>query len=72
MRTVYRVYDAVVQEADERAKTRVSAAAIGHLGKLLETSRLQQISDFRPLIEKIAARKERGNTRRTAITLGAV
>ncbi len=46
--------------ADERAGGRVSAAAIGQLGKLLEASRLRQIADFTPIIEKIGLRKDKG------------
>ena len=52
-----------LQAADERARSRISAAATGQLGKLLEASRLQQVADFRPLIEKIAARKDKGMCR---------
>jgi hypothetical protein len=50
-----------MQAADERARADISAAAINQLGKLVETSRIQQIADFRPLIDKIATRKEKGN-----------
>jgi hypothetical protein len=49
-----------VKVADERAGGRVSAAAIGQLGKLLEASRLRQIADFTPIIEKIGLRKDKG------------
>ena len=52
-----------LQAADERARSRISAAATGQLGKLLEASRLQQVADFRPLIDKIAVRKDKGRCR---------
>lgn len=50
-----------VQAGDEQARTRISTAAVSQLQKLLESSRMRQMADFRPMLDKITACRDKGN-----------